>query len=185
MKITFVLLLAFSLCNLGGYQRRSFQENDADIERARRIAFEDYAKKNNVDIDDLTPITVHSQVVNGINMKITFVDRKNFKNEVQVYDIHVRSFGGRNNGPEILESATKRMAEGFVSMHDKRFPQVHRELFNYYKDLSEKLSYVKSINAIETDLSTFFITVAKTDKGETTYIVEQDKESHKYQVVLV
>lgn len=186
MKITFVLLLAFSLCNLGGYTRRSFMENHYDIDLARRTAFADYAQKNNVEEDDLIPITVHSQVVNGINMLITFADSKNFKNEVHEYEIHVKTFGGNSNGPQILNIATRKVSEDFVSMADRRFPKVHSELFKYYnEEKNSKLEYVKSINTIETNLSTFFICVAKTDKGEFTYIVEQDKESKKFQVVKI
>ena len=87
-----VLLFLFALATseeiVGGWVKRSFRENDMNIDRSRVLAEKKYYELtgNNEANSFVEPISVYSQLVNGYNFRI-FVSAKNTNsNEFTIHD---------------------------------------------------------------------------------------------------
>ena len=97
---TVVALLLVALASsqlLGGWQKRSFAENDLFIDSARVTAekkFYEETGTNDSEID-ITPLCIYSQLVNGFNYQIIFSARNMKTNELGLYQyvIYTGPFG--------------------------------------------------------------------------------------------
>ena len=100
--ILILVLLTFSLCEdekkqaVGSWTKHSFNENSLEIEQSFRQAAKDYCKTHDVEPDDLIRLTVYSQLVNGVNYKITFMDPSSDYPTIEEY----RIYKARGNKPE-------------------------------------------------------------------------------------
>ena len=56
------------------WKKYSFNENSLEIDQSFRQSAKKYCKTHDVEPDDLNRLTVYSQLVNGVNYKITFMN---------------------------------------------------------------------------------------------------------------
>ena len=87
MKVILIItLVALSLCREdeeleGGWEKCSLEDTELQekINQAFLEAYNSYSSStNNIDlkIDDLIRLTIYTQIVSGMNYRVTFIDRK-------------------------------------------------------------------------------------------------------------
>ena len=178
-----IFLFVFSLCEekLGGYKRRSFQENDLNINQAFKDAADHYMEANNVDdINDLIRLTVYSELVNGNNYKVTFIDSTADFPAIQEYVINVPFSNTKNEGNKIVEIKEYLPNEGLIPFNEARFTLLEIELHKFLKDTNEKLNFISYLYPVKNEETNFYVINAYTEDGEHDYIVCQDLESNEY-----
>ena len=81
-------LIALASCLSGGWSKHSLAEDNIYIEGAFIESFKAYANDENVDPDNFVRLSVYSQVVNGNNYRVCFIDR-NESLTIQEFIIYV------------------------------------------------------------------------------------------------
>ena len=183
---SFLLLVLFSLitCQFGGWTKRSLAENDFYIDRSFRVACKSYSKGENVDCDDYIRLSVYSQMVNGTNYKVCFLDTKAEYPTIQEYVVHVPLSIRERNGPEFSVVEHKEYEIGkLVPLNDVTFSNVEDYLTKSLENTNEKVKYVSYIFTAENKETKFFIVSADTENGEHQYIFSQDKNSKEFEFI--
>ena len=125
--ILILVLLAFSICEddkkkaVGSWEKHSFNENSIEIDQSFRQAAKDYCKTHDVEPDDLIRLTVYSQLVNGVNYKITFMDPSSEYPTIEEY----RIYKARGNKPE-----------DYKAVYDEHKDEIPVTTFYFEKDSS-------------------------------------------------
>ena len=183
--ILIILLLALSQCQdkEGGWQQRSFNENDLGINDAFNASFEEYKKINSAaEKSDLVPLTVYTQIVSGMNYKICFVDKKADYSTIHEFYFY-KPLAVNNEGKEeykLQEHNQYTNTQGLLDYKDEKFTLAEKALYKLLKKSNIKLNYISFIIPIENDQTNFFMANAETDNGVNLYIVCQDKESQEF-----
>ena len=181
--IIIIALFAYILSVPGGWEKRSVRENSFEIERAFSAAFKEYSQRINskADIDDLIRLTVYSQVVNGVNYKITFMDSQSEFYSVQEYIVYnpVTS----QNGPdfEVTNHKEYESTKGLIPSNDPEFASLENTLNSFLKKADQTLDYISYVFPIESDETSFYIINADTSNGEHQYIIGKDKISEEFE----
>ena len=187
MKVILViLLLALSQCQDqidGGWEKRSFNENDLEINEAYNASFEEYKKINSAaEKSDLVPLTVYTQIVSGMNYKICFVDKK--ADYLTIHEFYFyKPLAVNNEGKEeykLQEHNQYTNIQGLLDYKDEKFTLIEKALYKLLKKSNIKLNYISFIIPIENGQTNFFMASAETDNGINLYIVCQDKESQEF-----
>ena len=181
--ILILVLITFSLCDdenqpLGSWKKRSINENSFEIDQSFRRAIKDYSESNDVDFDDIIPLTVYSQVVNGINYKVTFIDPKSEYPTIQEYVINKGISNKNEEGYVILQHKAYENTEGLISFNDPSFTLLENQLFTYLKDTKEELNFISLVYPLKNDNTNFYMINAYTNDGEHQYIVCQDHNKY-------
>ena len=186
MKVILViLLLALSQCGEidGGWEQRSFNENDLGIDGALNTSFEEYKKINSAaEMNDLVPLTVYTQVVSGMNYKICFVDKKADSSTIHEF-IFYKPLAVNNDGKEeykLQEYNQYTNKLGLLDYKDEKFTSVEKALYKLLKKSNIKLNYISYIIPIENEQTNFFMVSAETDNGINLYIICQEKKSQEF-----
>ena len=183
--ILILVLLVFSLCDdekpsLGAWKKRSINENDFEIEQSFRKAFRDYSESNDVEFDDLIRLTVYSQVVNGNNYKVTFIDPNSEYPTIQEYVINKGISNKNEEGYKIQQHNKYENTEGVISFNDPSFTLLENKLYTYLKDTKEELDFISLVYPLKNDNTNFYMINAYTKEGEHQYIVCQDNSSNEF-----
>ena len=183
--ILILVLLTFSICEddkkkaVGSWEKHSFNENSLEIEQSFRQAAKDYCKTHDVEPDDLIRLTVYSQLVNGVNYKITFMDPNSEYPTIEEY----RIYKARGNKPEdykVEENTKYENTEGVISFNDPNFSLLENQLYKYLKETKEELDFISYVYPLENDFTKFYIINAQTKDGEHQYVACQDKSDSKF-----
>ena len=82
-SLLIIFLFVFCFCledeKLSSWKKYTVTKEDQTLKSVMAVTYTNYTENSkNIDmkIDDLLLLTVHNQLVNGMNFKITFVDRK-------------------------------------------------------------------------------------------------------------
>ncbi len=173
MKAIFVLFLfALATCQtlVGGWTKRSFEENDMLIDRSRVLVEKKFFEEQNLNEGDaeITPIAIYSQLVNGYNFKIVFAARLRATNEFSLYEykVYCGPFGSQEvNSPKI--TATKQLAKGKPLLFAAaQYTNIHKAIMAYYST-QNSLNYVSKVERYEAPLDDMNIFVAYAKVGET------------------
>ena len=190
MKVILIItLLALSLCTVivevdGGWEKRSLEENDAKIEEAYKNAYGLYASNINDKIDDLIRLTVYSQLVSGMNYRITFIDRKAEFPTIHEYQFYNPLPVNNDDKDELLftEHFEYDTSAGLLNFNDADFTLIENKLYNYLKKQNEKLNYIMYAYPVESQDYKFFIINADTENGQSLYAIGQDPQSQEFDV---
>ena len=179
------LLISLISCQLlGGWTKRSLNENNLYIDRSFNIAFKSYSNDENVDGDDFIRLTVYSQVVSGTNYKVCFLDPKNENPTIQEYVVYVPLSVGKRNGPDFIVSRHKEyLTRNLIGFKDATSSLVEKTLTERLENTKEKVKYVTSIVNTENNETKFFIISAQTENGEHQYIFGQDKKTGELEFI--
>ena len=186
--ILILVLLTFSLCEdekkqpVGGWTKRSFNENSLEIEQSFRLAAKEYCETHNIDPEDLIRLTVYSQVVNGINYKITFMDPTSNYPTIEEYRVY-KGLGNKREDYKVEENTKYENTEGVISFNDPNFTLLENQLYKYLKESDEELDFISYVYPLENDFTKFYIINAQTKDGEHQYVACQDKSSNKFDSV--
>ena len=174
-------LLTLTLCEAisGGWEKRSINENSLEINKAFKMAAESYLENKNLEEDDLIRLTVYSQIVSGINYKVTFIDTKAEFPSIQEYVVYF-PLPSENLNEEIIEQTEYEATNGLVTFNDPLFSKLENKLYYFLKDTSEKLIYISYIYPIENKETYFYMISSYTEKGEMQYVIGQDKQSGEF-----
>ena len=183
--ILILVLLTFSICEddkkkaVVSWEIHSFNENYIEIDQSFRQAAKDYCKTHDVEPDDLIRLTVYSQLVNGVNYKITFMDPSSEYPTIEEY----RIYKARGNKPEdykVEENTKYENTEGVISFNDPNFSLLENQLYKYLKETKEELDFISYVYPLENDFTKFYIINAQTKDGEHQYVACQDKSDSKF-----
>ena len=179
-SVLILVLLSYSLCILGGWKKRSIEENDMEIDQSFKLASSNYAKSNKADENDLIRLTVYSQVVNGINYKVTFIDSSAEVPTIQEYTAY-KPAGAQNDIQFSITNHTEFDAsKGLIPPNDSEFTDLEKKLYKFLKNTKEKLNFMSYVYPIENSETNFFVISADTEVGLHQYILCQDRESKEY-----
>ena len=182
--ILILVLVTFSLCEeekqtIGSWKKRSFQENDLELDQSFKLAAKEYCQSHKAEFDDLIPLTVYSQLVNGNNYKITFIDSKSEYPTIEEVMIH-KGFGNKPEDYKVEDNNQYENTEGVIPFNDPSFTLLENQLYKFLKDTTEELNFISYVYPLENDFTNFYIISATTKNGEHQYVVCQDKSNNKF-----
>ena len=186
-----IFLFAYSLClkedKLSGWQKRNVTQKDDDLDNAYAAAFSNYSKiVNNIDlkIDDILRLTAYTQLVNGMNFIITFIDRKSEVPAIKQYRLYRPIPKDGKPEFEINEVHTYEETTGLIKFDDPSFTEIEYQLYKFLKISNIKLFYISYVYPIENDETKFYIINADTEDGQNLFVIGLDKASKKYDLCL-
>ena len=179
MKIIFIIsLLIFVGCLDGGYNRRSFLENDNKIDIGRRIAekaiISELKKENQYSLYELYPLEVYCQYVNGINFKFIYAALKK-TGTVRVFSVFL-NFKTGSDEPEFKE-----MREGNKISNIKNLDNID-DIIKYidivYKNNNKEKNYsiVNGFKNIFDEKSNDRLYFIRLDNNNYCFVYKNDQE---------
>ena len=196
MKVILIItLVALSLCREneeeldGGWEKRSLEDTQLQekINQAFLEAYNSYSSStNNIDlkIDDLIRLTIYTQIVSGMNYRVTFIDRKAELPVFQEY-IFYNPLPANNEGKDELKLSKNNEcvpSAGLLNFKDDDFTKIESKLYNILKKQNEKLNYIIYAYPIETQDYKFFIISADTGEGQFLYVLGKGLKSEDFDV---
>ena len=182
--ILFLALIALTMSDVtGGWERRSINENDFEIDRSFRLAESQYYKTHKIEEDSLIRLTVYSQVVAGTNYKITFIDPSAEYPIVEEYTVFKGLKDEEKSNKEdfeISEHQSLEAQDGFIAVNDPLFDELDIKLYRFLKNTEEDLKFISYVYPISSLESNFYMINAYTSKGEHQYVIVQDKKTKEY-----
>lgn len=139
------------------WQKRSFRENNLEINMACNIC----AEEINIGRDDLIFLTIHKDATNGVAYKISFTDAVKDRNKVHTYVVS-------GSGPNDLKVSKKDCAEAKsdVPNNDVKFEKGKQELTNFYKDTDAAVQSVDKVESCQLDDDVVLVCHCKTAAGD-------------------
>ena len=183
--ILIIVLLTISLCqeeekpSLGSWKKRSFDENSLEIDQSFKQAASQYCESHDAEIDDLIPLTVYSQLVNGNNYNITFIDSKSEYPSIEEYMIN-KGLGNKPSDYTVKMNYQYENTVGVIPFNDPSFTLLENKLYKFLKDSTEELSFISYVYPLENKFTKFYIISANTKDGEHQYVVCQDKITDEF-----
>ena len=183
--ILIIVLLTISLCqeeekpSLGSWKKRSFEENSLEIDQSFKQAASQYCESHDAEIDDLIPLTVYSQLVNGNNYNITFIDSKSEYPSIEEYMIN-KGLGNKPSDYTVKMNYQYENTVGVIPFNDPSFTLLENKLYKFLKDSTEELSFISYVYPLENKFTKFYIISANTKDGEHQYVVCQDKITDEF-----
>lgn len=175
--VLLISLIAISLC-LGEYEKRSFNENDMKIDRAFKEAAKNYLGEDSKQtVDDLQPVSVYSQLVNGMNYKVCFI---NLKENNQIIQEYVINNPASSNEFSVVENKKLQQTGGLISFNDANFSKIESALKKYLKGTVDELNYLSYAYPIENNEAIYYVAGVFTKKGEEVYIIPFDKKGNDF-----
>ena len=187
-SLLIIFLFVFSLCledeKLSSWQQYTVTEDDPVFKSILNVAYSNYTENiNNIDIkiDDILRLTVYTQLVNGMNFKVTFVDRKAEFPTINEYIIN-RPIpkDGEDLVYAILEKNEYDESTGLIKFDDPKFTEVENQLYKFLNKKSIKLLYISYVYPVENDETKFYIVNADTEDGQNLFVIGYNKASKKY-----
>ncbi len=179
-SVLILVLLAFSLCLLGGWKKRSINENSLEIDESFKLACSEFIKTKGGDQDDCIRLTVYSQVAGGMNYNITFIDSNAEFPTIQGYRIYKSVGNSNDNQFTIVEHEEFEATNGLIAPNDSKFTDLEINLYKLLKKSEEELNFISFVYPIEDYATNFFVISANTASGDHEYILCQDKDSEEY-----
>ena len=194
MKFVLILaLLAFTFSSdivVGGWKKRSVEENDFYIDMAFKHANAEYQKNNKGEGGDYVErLTVFSQLVNGNRYKLTFIDPTSGFLAIQEYIVSMPLNSSKNSNDSnknqnltvtISDHKEYEATGGLIDYNEPIFTTIENKLYNHLKDTKEKLKYISFAYAVDNYETNFIMVNAFTEDGQHLYIICQDKNTGKY-----
>lgn len=188
-SILTLLLIAFvaSETLVGGWVKRSYEENDYNLERARVAAEKKFyeEQKANERAYLITPISVYSQLVNGINFQFIFAVRNRESNDFKMYSYIVYSgpFSEKNSVPQV--TSMKEIPKGRpLTFASYAYTDLHKAIGKFYSE-SNGLNHISTLYNYESPIQDLkiFVAIARVgdDSKEKTCVII--KENGEYQQV--
>ena len=179
-SVLILVLLYFSLCKVGGWKRRSKDENDLEINQSFKLASSHYTETYGADADDLIRLTVYSQLVNGINYEVTFIDSSAEIPTIQEYIVNKPLNATKDIQFIVKTHEELEASKGLIPPNDPKFTTLELNLYKFLKKTKEKLNFISYVYPIENNNTNFFIISADTEDGPHQYILCQDTETEEY-----
>ena len=140
-SLLIIFLLTFCLCledeKLSSWKKYTIKEEDPEFRSIMSVAYSNYTENsNNIDmkIDDMLSLTVYTQLVNGMNFKITFVDRKSDFPSIYEYIVYKPNpKDGEDLVYSIIEKNEYDESTGFIKFDDPKFTEVENQLYKFLK----------------------------------------------------
>ena len=135
-------------------------------------------------IDDLIRLTIYTQIVSGMNYRVTFIDRKAELPVVQEYEFY-NPLPANNNGKDELKLSKNNEcvpSAGLLNFKDDDFTEIECKLYNILKKQNEKLNYIIYAYPIETQDYKFFIVNADTGERQFLYVLGKGRKSGDFDV---
>ena len=187
-SLLIIFLFVFCLCledeKLSSWKKYTVTKEDQTLKSVMAVTYTNYTENSkNIDmkIDDLLLLTVYNQLVNGMNFKITFVDRKSDFPSIHEYIVN-RPIP--KNGEDLVYSILERNeydeSKGLIKFDDPKFTEVENQLYKFLKKKSINLLYISYVYPVENDETKFYIINADTEDGENLFVVGYDKAAKKY-----
>lgn len=187
--ICILAILSMSLCLTGGWKEESLNSNDMIIDRCRRVAEENFFKKNDVKENDvyIYPFAIYSQLVNGMKYKILFAAKNLKKNTIDICetDVYTGPAGSRDLTFEVLNQNVL-PAENNLPINSANFGKITDAVTKYYSKKNEKLSYITTIRTNENVLYNYgvYLVEVQTQKSKNPQtLVVMEKDLRKFEVV--
>ena len=188
MKAILILILVFlSLSQeqdlTGGWTELSLNSNDANIYRAIQVAARSYALDTGANPDNVKPLIIQSQVVNGLNYKICFVDTKQDFTEVYEYIVYkpIKTEEEDYEKQFLVSSSKSYVAiDGTISFDNNVFQKLEADLKYLYSKLAADFQYINYIYPIENDEYVFYISRITTSMGGAEYALVKNKKTGNY-----
>ena len=183
--ILLLLLIVFSVSQdqlVGGWQKRSIQENSFEIDQSFKKAGLQYIKEHpETNLDDLLRLTVYSQIVSGTNYKVTFFDTNDKLQTIHEYIVY-KPLGNKRKRFlfKVTEHNEYNPTNGLLSEDDASMQMLEDKLSNHLKDTKEKLYNIRYAYPVETAETLYYIITASTAEGNHRYIIYQDKQSKEF-----
>ena len=177
--ILFIALVSAIFC-LGGWEKRSFAENDLGIDMAAKTAFAEYSKTNSgSEADWFERLTVYSQLVNGVNYKMCFYAIDGEPDTISEFVISSPPFSNPRGDYTLRDKNTlKATAENGKLLSSTTLGSLSTLLGEYTGANSVNIASVKSV---ENDDSIFYF--VSTEEGKNAkYLVVQDKQENSLEV---
>lgn len=179
-----ILLIAFvsSETLVGGWVKRSFEENDMYINRARVAAEKKYFEQTNSDDStvDVTPVSIYSQLVNGLNFKIILAARNMNTNDLTMHEFTIYNgpFGSQEmNTPQI--TGVKELQQGKPLLFAAAsYTNIHKAIARFYST-ENAMSHVSTVVPIERTIDDMRMFIASAMVGEekkTCILVQENGE---------
>ena len=182
--ILLIALFALSLCEetTGSWTKESFNSNDAIIFRAFQTAAAAYTKANGGNYDDLRGLTVYSQLVNGKNYKICFVDSKSDVPTIFEYVVYkpLPNEGEDEINFSLSSARSLDSTNGLISYTDPEFTKIEVSLKTAFSKITNTFNFINFIYPVENDETTFYIIRATTTEGEKNIIFAKEKATSTY-----
>ena len=187
-SLLIIFLFAFCLCledeKLSSWKKYTLTEEDPVLRSVMGVAYSNYTENsNNIDmkIDDMLRLTVYTQIVNGMNFKITFVDRKSDFPSIHEYIIN-RPIpkDGEDLVYSVLEKNEYDESTGLIKFDDPKFTEVENQLHKFLKKKGITLLYISYVYPVENDETKFFIINADTEDEQNLFVFGYDKAAKKY-----
>ena len=187
-SLLIIFLFVFCLCfedeKLSSWKKYTVTKEDQTLKSVMAVTYTNYTENSkNIDmkIDDLLLLTVHNQLVNGMNFKITFVNRKSDFPSIHEYIVN-RPIP--KNGEDLVYSILERNeydeSKGLIKFDDPKFTEVENQLYKFLKKKSINLLYISYVYPVENDETKFYIINADTEDGENLFVVGYDRAAKKY-----
>ena len=180
-----IVLLPISLweeeqkSSLGSWEKHSFDEYSLEIDQSFKQAANQYCKSHDVEIDDLIPLTVYSQLVNGKNFNIIFIDSKSEYPSIEEYMIN-KGFNNKPGDYTVKENHHYENTVVVIPFNDPSFTLLENKLYQFLKDTTEELSFISYAYPLENKFTIFYIISAHTKDGEHQYAVCHDKITNEF-----
>ena len=194
--ILIIVICVFTLCKeenglLGGWNRHSFinkeyKDIDGDIVNAYNYAFELHSTDINYKIDNIIPLIAYTQVINGTNYNITFIDRKDEYPVIYEYDFY--SPLSSEEGKKKFELCNKEVFEaelGLSSFEEKDFSIIELQLYRLLKKINKKLNYISYFYPVQDKNTVFFIIGADVDGDLCLCVMGQEKKTNNFDLFKV
>ena len=176
----FAFIFSKSEIVVGGWEKRSIDENDYEIDMAFKIANAQYQKDNKGEGSDyVVRLTVYSQLTKGNQYKVTFVDPTTGFLVVQEYHVYIPLQGSKEN-VTVSEHKEYEATGGLIDYNEPIFTTIENKLYNHLKDTKAKLKYISFAYAVDNYETNFIMVNAFTEDGQHLYIICQDKNTGKY-----
>ena len=198
-KILVISLLIFSLCKEeeeeqlgGGWEKvslnnKNYANMDEDISKAYVQALTLYSNRVGIKLDDIIPLTAYTQLVNGKNYKITFMDRGADYPAIHQY-VFYKPLAVNNDGKEEYQLKNHKELEildGLIDFDNPSFSLIENQLYKLLKKKEKMLKFVSYAYPVEDENTLFFVISAEIDDGHYLCVMGQDKRTNKFDLVKI
>jgi len=173
-------LIALASCLSGGWTKHSLAEDSIYIEGAFTESFKAYAKDEYIDPDSFVRLSVYSQVVNGTNYKVCFIDR-NEPLYIQEYTIYVPLQTSNKIGPIFKVFSKRAYKSRVLSLNNgEAFDFVEKYTHKGLAKIGEKMKKISIVYHSENINNIFYIVFTESEKDDHEYVIVRDKATQEF-----
>ena len=173
-------LIALASCLSGGWTKHSLAEDNIYIEGAFTESFKAYANDENVDPDNFVRLSVYSQVVNGNNYRVCFIDR-NESLTIQEFIIYVPLQTSNKNEPIFKVFSKKAIKSSSLSLNNgEAYDFVEKYTHKGLDKIGDKMYKISNVYHSENINNIFYIVFTEYEKDKHEYVIVRDKATHEF-----